>query len=126
MVTKRWISEFEEASLVYKVSSRTARAIEKPCLEKHTHTHTHKKKKKKKPQSPVEYIYEEEYFIEYILEHKTIFKFTSFFELSFWREKVWTTISLLCCLDLCVVNYVGQFGLEALAILLPLSPQCWD
>jgi hypothetical protein len=29
----RWISEFE-ASLVYKVSSRTARAIEKPCLEK--------------------------------------------------------------------------------------------
>jgi hypothetical protein len=33
-----WISEFE-ASLVYKVSSRTARATEKPCLEK-------KKKKK--------------------------------------------------------------------------------
>jgi hypothetical protein len=31
----RWISEFE-ASLVYKVSSRTARAIQrkKPCLEK--------------------------------------------------------------------------------------------
>jgi hypothetical protein len=34
------ISEFE-ASLVYKVSSRTARATEKPCLKK-------KKKKKKK------------------------------------------------------------------------------
>jgi hypothetical protein len=31
----RWISEFE-ASLVYKVSSRTARAIKKPCLEKPT------------------------------------------------------------------------------------------
>jgi hypothetical protein len=29
----RWISEFK-ASLAYKVSSRTARAIEKPCLEK--------------------------------------------------------------------------------------------
>ena len=29
----RWISEFE-ASLVYKVSSRTPRATEKPCLEK--------------------------------------------------------------------------------------------
>jgi hypothetical protein len=29
----RWISEFK-ASLVYKVSPRTARAIEKPCLEK--------------------------------------------------------------------------------------------
>jgi hypothetical protein len=27
----RWISKFE-ASLVYRVSSRTARAIEKPCL----------------------------------------------------------------------------------------------
>jgi hypothetical protein len=29
----RRISEFK-ASLVYRVSSRTARAIEKPCLEK--------------------------------------------------------------------------------------------
>jgi hypothetical protein len=29
----RWISEFE-ASLVYRVSSRTARATQKPCLEK--------------------------------------------------------------------------------------------
>jgi hypothetical protein len=29
--TGRWISEFE-ASLVYRVSSRTARATEKPCL----------------------------------------------------------------------------------------------
>jgi hypothetical protein len=29
----RWISEFE-ASLVYRVSSRTARATEKFCLEK--------------------------------------------------------------------------------------------
>jgi hypothetical protein len=43
----RWISEFE-ASLVYKVSSRTARATEKPCLEKTTTTTTKKKKKKKK------------------------------------------------------------------------------
>jgi hypothetical protein len=38
----RRISEFE-ASLVYKVSSRTARATEKPCLKKKT-----KEKKKKK------------------------------------------------------------------------------
>jgi hypothetical protein len=38
----RRISEFE-ASLVYRVSSRTARATEKPCLEK-----PKKKKKKKK------------------------------------------------------------------------------
>jgi hypothetical protein len=37
----RQISEFE-ASLVYKVSSRTARATARPCLEKP------KKKKKKK------------------------------------------------------------------------------
>jgi hypothetical protein len=38
----RWISEFE-ASLVYRVSSRTARATQrKPCLEKP------KKRKKKK------------------------------------------------------------------------------
>ena len=29
----RWVSEFK-ASLVYRVSSRTARAIEKPCLKK--------------------------------------------------------------------------------------------
>ena len=29
----RWISEFK-ASLVYRVSSRTARATEKACLEK--------------------------------------------------------------------------------------------
>jgi hypothetical protein len=39
--TPRQISEFK-ASLVYKVSARTARATEKPCLEKP------KKKKKKK------------------------------------------------------------------------------
>jgi hypothetical protein len=38
----RQISEFK-ASLVYKVSFRTARATEKPCLDK-----TKKKKKKKK------------------------------------------------------------------------------
>jgi hypothetical protein len=31
----RWTSEFN-ASLVYKVSSRTARATEKPCHEKPT------------------------------------------------------------------------------------------
>jgi hypothetical protein len=40
----RKISEFE-ASLVYKVSSRTARATEKPCLEK---KQTKKKIKKRK------------------------------------------------------------------------------
>jgi hypothetical protein len=38
----RRISEFE-ASLVYKVSSRTARAIEKPCLEKPKNKKTKKK-----------------------------------------------------------------------------------
>jgi endonuclease YncB( thermonuclease family) len=42
----RQISEFE-ASLVYKVSSRTARATEKPCLQK-PKTKTKKKKKKGK------------------------------------------------------------------------------
>jgi hypothetical protein len=36
----RWISEFE-ASLVYRVSSRTARAIQRNCVSK-------KKKKKEK------------------------------------------------------------------------------
>jgi hypothetical protein len=42
----RWISEFE-ASLGYRVNSRTARAIQrKPCLEK-----PNKKKKKKKRKS---------------------------------------------------------------------------
>jgi hypothetical protein len=41
----RQISEFE-ASLVYKVSSRTARATEKPCLKNKT-----KNKKKKGGQS---------------------------------------------------------------------------
>jgi hypothetical protein len=49
----RWISEFE-ASLVYKVSSRTARAIQrnpvskKPKIKKKTK----KKKKKKKKKIP--------------------------------------------------------------------------
>jgi hypothetical protein len=41
----RWISEFE-ASLVYKVSSRTART-KKPCLERQK---TKTKTKTKKPQ----------------------------------------------------------------------------
>jgi hypothetical protein len=45
----RWISEFK-ASLVYKVSSRTARATQRPCLEKtknkNKHTHTNKQKTK--------------------------------------------------------------------------------
>jgi hypothetical protein len=41
-----WISEFV-TSLVYKVSSRTARATEKPCLEKQN---KNKNKKEKKPQ----------------------------------------------------------------------------
>jgi hypothetical protein len=45
------ISEFE-ASLVYKVSSRTARAAEKPCLEKRkTNKQTNKILKKKKNKS---------------------------------------------------------------------------
>jgi hypothetical protein len=44
----RWISEFK-ASLVYKVSSRTARAIQRnPVSKNHTHTHTHTNKNKKK------------------------------------------------------------------------------
>ena len=43
----RWISEFE-TSLVYRVSSRTARATEKPCLEKPKE----KEKKKKKRLCP--------------------------------------------------------------------------
>jgi hypothetical protein len=46
----RRISEFE-ASLVYRVSSRTARDTEKPCLKKQTNKkpqHPPPKKKKKK------------------------------------------------------------------------------
>jgi hypothetical protein len=39
----RRISEFE-ASLVYRVSSRTAKATEKPCLEKQNKKQTNKKK----------------------------------------------------------------------------------
>jgi hypothetical protein len=43
----RRISEFE-ASLVYKVSSRTAKAItEKPCLEKQTNKQKQKQNKTK-------------------------------------------------------------------------------
>jgi hypothetical protein len=42
----RLISEFK-ASLVYKVSSRTARAIEKPCLDKPNQTKTKQNKKTK-------------------------------------------------------------------------------
>jgi hypothetical protein len=43
----RWISEFE-ASLVYKVSSREARAAEKPCLEKPKINQTKPKQNKTK------------------------------------------------------------------------------
>jgi hypothetical protein len=43
----RWISEFE-ASLVYRVSSDTARATEKPRLKKQTKKEKEKKKKKEK------------------------------------------------------------------------------
>jgi hypothetical protein len=43
----RWISEFE-ASLVYRVSSRTAKAIEKPCLKKQKQKQTNKQKQKTK------------------------------------------------------------------------------
>jgi hypothetical protein len=44
----RRISEFE-ASLVYKVSSRTASAIQKPCLEKPKHQKNKTNKQKTKP-----------------------------------------------------------------------------
>jgi hypothetical protein len=43
----RQISEFK-TSLVYKVSSRTARATEKPCLEKPKKKKKRKKKKEKR------------------------------------------------------------------------------
>jgi hypothetical protein len=43
----RQISEFE-ASLVYRVSSRTARATEKPCLEKPRERERERERKKKK------------------------------------------------------------------------------
>jgi hypothetical protein len=43
----RWISEFE-ASLVYKVSSRTARAIQRNPVSKKQNKTKQKKKKKKK------------------------------------------------------------------------------
>jgi hypothetical protein len=43
----RRISEFE-ASLVYRVSSRTARASEKPCLKKQNKTKKTKTNKTKK------------------------------------------------------------------------------
>jgi hypothetical protein len=42
----RWISEFK-ASLVYRVSSRTARAIEKPSLKQQQQQQTNKKTKQK-------------------------------------------------------------------------------
>jgi hypothetical protein len=43
----RWISEFE-ASLVYKVSSRTARAIQRNPVSKNQKKRKKKKRKKKK------------------------------------------------------------------------------
>jgi hypothetical protein len=44
----RWISEFK-ASLVYRVSSRTARATQRnPVSKKQTNKQTKKKEKKKK------------------------------------------------------------------------------
>ena len=43
----RWISEFE-ASLVYRVSSRTARAIQRNPVSKKTNKQTKKKLKKKR------------------------------------------------------------------------------
>jgi hypothetical protein len=43
----RQISEFK-TSLVYSVSSRTARAIQKPCLGKQTNKQTNEKKKERK------------------------------------------------------------------------------
>jgi hypothetical protein len=46
----RQISEFE-ASLVYKVSSRTARATEKPCLKKNNNSNNNNNKKTKTKQT---------------------------------------------------------------------------
>jgi hypothetical protein len=46
----RWISEFK-ASLDYKVSSRTARAIQRNPVSKNKKQKTKKKKKKKKKRS---------------------------------------------------------------------------
>jgi hypothetical protein len=43
----RWISEFE-ASLVYKVSSRTARAIQRNPVSKQTNKQTRKEKERKR------------------------------------------------------------------------------
>jgi hypothetical protein len=43
----RWISEFE-ASLGYRVSSRTARAMQRNPVSKKTNNNNNKKKKKKK------------------------------------------------------------------------------
>jgi hypothetical protein len=43
----RRISEFEEASLVYRVSSRTARATQRNPVSKKNHTKKKKKKRKK-------------------------------------------------------------------------------
>jgi hypothetical protein len=37
----KWISEFK-ASLVYRVNSRTARAMEKPCLKKNKNKNKNK------------------------------------------------------------------------------------
>jgi hypothetical protein len=47
----RWISEFE-ASLVYKVSSRTARATQSNPVSKKKKTKKTKKKQKKQNKSP--------------------------------------------------------------------------
>jgi hypothetical protein len=48
----RWISEFE-ASLVYRVSSRTARGYtEKPCFKKQTNKQANKTKQNKKTNLP--------------------------------------------------------------------------
>jgi hypothetical protein len=46
----RWISEFE-ASLVYKVSSRTARAIQRNPVSKKEKKKKKKEKKKRKKES---------------------------------------------------------------------------
>jgi hypothetical protein len=49
----RWISEFE-ASLVYKLSSRTARAIERNPVLKNKNKNKKKKKKKRKKEKKKE------------------------------------------------------------------------
>jgi hypothetical protein len=51
----RWISEFE-ASLIYRVSSRTVRALHRNCLKKQNKTKQKTKKKNKTKQNKKSYV----------------------------------------------------------------------